>query len=152
MTHPQVLSDELIGQVSAHLWLKDPISFARAIESATLEAVRGQAVAWAVEYGAVSLPHGDPSRITEWQVHPTKEAAEAAAKAMDFDSRIYPITSPTHPPAQAEREAFEKWASNDGAWPNNLIRSVANPDGYANEEIQKCWECVKGVAALKGQP
>ena len=97
---------EATGYCSDNLGVSGTREFARAIESATLEALSGQAVAWAVEYGAVSLPHGDPSRITVWQVHATKEIAEASAKAMDFDSRIYPI--PAQPPAQQEPFGYFK--------------------------------------------
>jgi hypothetical protein len=135
MTHPQVLSDEQIFKDWCKAKEESPrlsqqvLSFARAIESATLDALSGQAVAWAVEYGAVSLPHGDPSRITEWQVHATKEAAEASAKAMDFDSRIHPI--PTNPPAQQEPFGYFK----------------ATPFGWTD-----CAETDEGAVALYERP
>jgi hypothetical protein len=44
---------------------------------------------WFVEYGAVSLPIGSPSRITTLERFETPEAAAAAAEASDFNSRTF---------------------------------------------------------------
>lgn len=53
---------------------------------------------------------------------------------------------------QKLREAFEDWATNDGAWPNNATRSEVNPDGYANHDIQHAWIAVKACAAALSLP
>lgn len=107
MTTPQVLSDEqLLETFEQHKSQPGPalrLAIGRAIESATLKALSGQEpVAWAVEYGAISLPQGHQSRITSWEVYAAKEAAEAAAIAMDFDSRILPVGFPPAQPAQVD--------------------------------------------------
>lgn len=47
-----------------------------------------QPVAWLVEYGAVSLPAGDPSRITDYAVFDNKTDAEAFAAGCEFDSKV----------------------------------------------------------------
>jgi hypothetical protein len=48
---------------------------------------------WIVEWGAVSLPIGDPSRITAKSVHDTiAEADEALFQVRkEFDARMYQV-------------------------------------------------------------
>lgn len=47
-----------------------------------------------------------------------------------------------------ERDRFEKWATNDGAWSNNIVRSSCNPGNYANHAIQQLWLAWQARAAL----
>lgn len=44
-----------------------------------------------LEWGAVSLPVGDPSRITEMKLYPTLWAAIAEGALCGFDWRVYPL-------------------------------------------------------------
>lgn len=44
-----------------------------------------------LEWGAVSLPMGDPSRITEMKLCPTLWAAIAEGALCGFDWRVYPM-------------------------------------------------------------
>lgn len=50
--------------------------------------------AYVVEYGAISLPLGHPSRTTRMEVHDTFSEAAAAAEVCEFDARVFPITIP----------------------------------------------------------
>lgn len=52
------------------------------------------AIAYVVEWGAISLPLGHPSRVTCMEVHDTAAEAAAAALACEFDARVFPITIP----------------------------------------------------------
>jgi hypothetical protein len=52
------------------------------------------AVAYVLEWGAISLPLGHPSRITGMEVHGTFSDAAAAADACEFNARVFPITVP----------------------------------------------------------
>lgn len=52
------------------------------------------------------------------------------------------------PAPVGERDRFEKWATNDGAWPNNIVRSSCNPGNYANHAIQQLWLAWQARAAL----
>jgi hypothetical protein len=51
-------------------------------------------LAYVMEYGAISLPLGHPSRVTCSEVHGKFSEAAAAAAACEFDARVYPITVP----------------------------------------------------------
>lgn len=51
-------------------------------------------IAYVVEWGAISLPLGHPSRVTCMEVHGSFPEAAAAAAACDFDARVFPITIP----------------------------------------------------------
>jgi hypothetical protein len=50
--------------------------------------------AYVVEWGAISLPIGHPSRVTCMEVHDTFSEAAEAAEACEFDARVFPITVP----------------------------------------------------------
>ena len=56
--------------------------------------VQKSGTAYVVEWGAISLPLGHPSRITCMDVYLTLADAEAAAEAADFDCRVFPIVVP----------------------------------------------------------
>jgi len=64
---------------------------------AAIEALRAaiaqaaEPVAWAVEYGAVNLPIGDPARLTAWHVFASKDVAESYADRTDYETRILPV-------------------------------------------------------------
>jgi Lar family restriction alleviation protein len=49
------------------------------------------------------------------------------------------------------RAAFEKWATNDGAWANNIARSTSAPDEYADHQIQQAWLTVQATLAQAKQ-
>lgn len=49
---------------------------------------------WIVEYGAIALPIGHPSRLTCFECHETEEAARAAIDAMEFDARMFAVPVP----------------------------------------------------------
>jgi hypothetical protein len=51
-------------------------------------------IAYVVEWGAISLPLGHPSRVTCMEVHHSFSEAAAAADACEFDARVFPITIP----------------------------------------------------------
>lgn len=46
---------------------------------------------WVVEAGAVSLPHGHPSRLTTKSIHDTEAEARSVAAACGFDADVYPV-------------------------------------------------------------
>jgi len=102
MTHPQVLSDEQIEKVTADNSLDTIHAVARAIESATLEAVRGRAVALYVEPHALEVMTQAAARdctsnaYLSGSIKPTPTKTQA----------LYLHPSTTQPPAQAEREAL----------------------------------------------
>ena len=48
------------------------------------------AASWVCEWGAVSLPVGDPSRITAMSAHATEAEALAHGEASGFDWQVYP--------------------------------------------------------------
>lgn len=50
---------------------------------------QGEAVACVLEFGAVSLPVGDSSRITEFEIHKDIASAVAAGSRCGFDWRVY---------------------------------------------------------------
>ena len=84
--------------------------------SAALAQPDAQPVGWAVEFGAVSLPHGHPSRITCMSFYKTEAEAMVAASAMEFDNtvlRLYAGAAPkadAQPVAQSgEWEGAEEW-------------------------------------------
>jgi len=55
--------------------------------------------AWVLEFGAVKLPQGHPSRLTAREEFATREAAVAQAQACEFACHVYPVWSEAAPPA-----------------------------------------------------
>jgi hypothetical protein len=53
--------------------------------------------AYVLEWGAISLPLGHPSRVTCMEVHSTFSEAADAAEDCEFDARIFTITIPEPP-------------------------------------------------------
>ncbi len=53
-------------------------------------------LAYVVEYGAISLPFGDPSRLTCLEIYDKVADAAAAAEASEFNAHVFAITIP-HP-------------------------------------------------------
>ena len=53
--------------------------------------VQSQPAGWRVEYGAVGLPEGHPSRITAVAFYATEAEARVAADEMDFNSTVSPL-------------------------------------------------------------
>jgi hypothetical protein len=109
VSHPQVLSDEQIedwietlavhyvwGKVLSHAKSRE---FARAIESATLEAVRGQTVAWGlfvrVEDGGWNLQH--PVRFKQEDAE-----ADIAMYERTHQFKVEPLIVATTPPASQQ--------------------------------------------------
>lgn len=159
MTHPQVLSDEQIdklmaqAQVFASAWslVGGRFDFGNAMEdaeeaktelrtmlaraeSATLEAVRGQAVA------CVSRSN-DLEGLVQW-----------ASKRVPVGAMLYLHPSPTQPPAQAERadEALDKLSS-EVSWALGHIGSANYRErcAEARARVHKAFD--EARAALKGQ-
>lgn len=60
-------------------------------------------VAWAMEWGAVSLPAGHVSRITCIEAHESEAEAQEAAEKSGFDSRVFSLYT-----ADQMREAIAK--------------------------------------------
>jgi len=94
MTNPQVLSDERMSEVLSTAygspeWTMDDVRAARAIESATLEAVRGQEPLCFINAGHVhELQQG---RLPYGYVYPAEEVGASVP--------LYPHPSHTQPPA-----------------------------------------------------
>jgi hypothetical protein len=152
MTHPtQVLSDEQIEAIAqavppiaktGHLSWEHAV--ARAIESATLDAARGQAVAWRISIK-------DEPDLGHW-------FSEEDCTVFGYISEpLYLHPSPTQPPAQAERAPvderaeFEAWMTEGGKHPEVVQRYDNQPREYVLTATKHAWEVWQARAALKGQ-
>jgi len=104
MTNPQVLSNERMSEVLSTAygspeWTMDDVRAARAIESATLDAVGGQEpVSYAADaiYAAWKGCGLDIIRGTDWK------------RFIGMVPKLYLHPSPTQPPAQAERSPLDE--------------------------------------------
>ncbi len=102
MTHPQVLSDERMAEVlttayGSPEWTMDDVRAARAIESATLEALSGrEPVAWR-----------DPTNTNPGQGCTYDKATQAQWPHI-YREPLYLHPSPAQPPAQQEPFGYFK--------------------------------------------
>lgn len=72
--------------------------------------------AWRVEYGAVGLPEGHPSRITGVAFYETEAEALVAVDEMDFNSTVSPLYLPQSQPAAAVPDGLADALRRIAAW------------------------------------
>lgn len=84
--------DEFLAQVA------DELDRLRALQAAP----QAEPVRWALEWGAISLPVGDPSRVTAVRLYMTREEAEAARQACGFDAHVFPVFAPAAPQGESK--------------------------------------------------